>query len=116
MRLLRKIPVLSGEISAGGGVASGVYQGSGGLYFTVGEVGYHNAVQVTPNAQSDNWFVSGQVRHLRWWDNSEDSNVRPNQVRVEIHEEDILSALTQEIGSGTNLSGLAMLVDTDSER
>ncbi|MDP2662805.1 MAG: hypothetical protein Q8R28_18985 [Dehalococcoidia bacterium] len=117
MRILRRIPATSGEVSAGGGVTSGVYQGSGGLYFTIGEVGLVNAAVVTTDGRSDQLRASGRITELRYQTVDEDSNLRNNQVRVELLQIFPLASggSTIDMASGTDLSGLGFIIDAEAE-
>lgn len=117
MRIQRRFPATSGQVSAGGGVTSGVYQGSGGLYFTLGDVGsVSEHVNVGLNARSAN-LVGNRVVSLRWYTPIDDSNLRNNQVRVEVHNTTPLASggSSVELGSGTSISGAFFTIDAEAE-
>lgn len=116
MRITRRFPANSGQVSAGGGVTSGVYQGSGGLYFTLGEVGaVSDNVAVTLNARSPN--LIDRVVALRSYTPTDDSNLRNNQVRVEVFNVTPVASGGSgfEMLSGTALSGAFFTIDADAE-
>ncbi|MDP2660651.1 MAG: hypothetical protein Q8R28_07975 [Dehalococcoidia bacterium] len=118
MRIMRRIPALSGQVSAGGGVTSGVYQGSGGLYFTLGDVGVLDAVQVNLNRRNTPHFAGSGVpgSWLNWYTNEDESTINPNQVRVAVINGPLISGgSASELGSGANLSGVHFVIDAEAE-